>query len=68
MIINMKSAKPWQEIPDSVLKLIAGNVPGNFALYQFHAGQLKTFARSAGLPTLSGLSPEEYDKDRKSVV
>ena len=62
MIINMKSAKPWQEIPDSVLKLIAGNVPGNFALYQFHAGHLKTFARSAGLPSLSGLSPEEYDK------
>jgi signal transduction histidine kinase/CheY-like chemotaxis protein/PAS domain-containing protein len=50
------------EIADSLLKSLAENNPGNFALYRLHEGRLLTLFRSPLLPALSGMNAEDYDK------
>jgi PAS domain-containing protein len=49
------------EIADSLLKSLADNNPGNFALYRLHEGRLIALFHSASLPRLSGMKEEEYE-------
>lgn len=48
------------ELQQSVLDIIIGAIPGDFAVYRVCGAALETLHASSGLPALSGMGEEEY--------
>lgn len=50
------------ELDDHSIRIIADSYPGDFAVYRVEQGKLAPLFASAGLPELSGMSAQEYEK------